>query len=73
MTCQTEQEYKSNNGEYYLTDIVSICTELGSKVGYVQSLEEELIGINDRADQSEAENIIQNKLIKKHLSLYASL
>ena len=57
----------SDNGEYYLTDIVSICAELGSKVGYVQSLEEELIGINDRADQSEAENIIQNKLIKKHL------
>ena len=57
----------SDNGEYYLTDIVSICVDLGSKVGYVESLEEELIGINDRTDQSEAENIIQNKLIKKHL------
>ena len=57
----------SDNGEYYLTDIVSICAELGSKVGYVQSLEEELIGINDRTDQSKAENTIQNKLIKKHL------
>ena len=57
----------SNNGEYFLTDIVSICNEQGSKVGYVQSLKEELIGINDRIDQSEAENIIQNQLIKKHL------
>ena len=62
-----DQVNLSDNGEYYLTDIVSICTKLGSKVGYVQSLEEELIGINDRIDQSEAENIIQNKLIKKHL------
>ena len=62
-----DQVKLSDNGEYYLTDIVSICAHLGSKVGYVQSLEEELIGINDRIDQSEAENIIQNKLIKKHL------
>ena len=62
-----DQVKLSDNGEYYLTDIVSICADLGLKVGYVQSLEEELIGINDRIDQSEAENIIQNKLIKQHL------
>jgi bifunctional UDP-N-acetylglucosamine pyrophosphorylase/glucosamine-1-phosphate N-acetyltransferase len=62
-----DQVKLSNNGEYYLTDIISICASQGSKVGYVQSLEEELIGINDRIDQSDAETIIQNKLIKKHL------
>ena len=62
-----DQVKQSDNGEYYLTDVISICADRGSKIGYVQSWEEELIGINDRIDQSEAENIIQNKLIKKHL------
>lgn len=62
-----DQVKLSNNGEYYLTDIVTICTSRGSKVGFVQSTEEEFIGINDRIDQSEAENIIQEKLVKKHL------
>ena len=58
----------SNNGEYYLTDIISICSSQGSKVGYIISPEEELIGINNRADQAKAESFIQSKLIQKHLA-----
>ena len=49
------QVKKSSNGEYFLTDIISICVKNGSKVGLVLSSEEDLIGINDREDLSKAE------------------
>ena len=62
-----DQVELSNNGEYYLTDIVSICAKQGSKIGYIECLEEELIGINNRADQAKAENFIQDRLIQHHL------
>ena len=58
----------SNNGEYYLTDIVSICTNNKSKVGLVLGSFEELIGVNDRLDLSNAEKIIQEKLKNTLLS-----
>ena len=61
------QVKKSKSGEYFLTDIVSICASQGSKVGIVSSHEEDLIGINDREDLSKAEQIIQNRLRKQHM------
>ena len=61
------QVKKSKSGEYFLTDIVSICASQGSKVGIVSSHEEDLIGVNDREDLSKAELIIQNRLRKQHM------
>jgi bifunctional UDP-N-acetylglucosamine pyrophosphorylase/glucosamine-1-phosphate N-acetyltransferase len=61
------QVKKSKSGEYFLTDIVSICASKGSKVGIVSSHEEDLIGVNDREDLSKAEQIIQNRLRKQHM------
>ena len=58
---------KSSNGEYFLTDIISLCVKDGSKVGLVSSSEEDLIGINDREDLSKAELIIQNRLRTQHM------
>ena len=58
---------KSSNGEYFLTDIISLCVKDGSKVGLVSSPEEDLIGINDREDLSKAELIIQNRLRIQHM------
>ena len=65
--CDIEPKYlnkvkKSSNGEYVLTDIISLCVKDGSKVGLVSSSEEDLLGINDREDLSKAELIIQNRL-----------
>ena len=61
------QVKKSSSGEYFLTDIISICVKNSSKVGLVLSSEEDLIGINDRADLSKAEIIIQNRLRTQHM------
>ena len=58
---------KSSNGEYFLTDIISLCVKDGSKVGLVSSSEEDLLGINDREDLSKAELIIQNRLRIQHM------
>ena len=57
-----DQVKLSNKGEYYLTDIVSICSKNMNKVGFVLGSPEELIGVNDRIDLSNAEKIIQEKL-----------
>ena len=54
-------------GDYSKTagsDIAVITSGIPRKPGMTR---EELIGINDRIDQSEAENIIQNKLIKNYV------
>ncbi len=63
-----EQVKLSNNGEYYLTDIVSICSNNKKKIGFVLGSSEELIGVNDRIDLSNAEKIIQKKLKNTLLS-----
>ena len=53
-------DYSATSG----SDVVVITSGVPRKPGMTR---EELIGINDRSDQSEAEYIIQNKLIKSHL------
>ena len=49
-------------GEYYLTDIVSIATDDGVDCGYYMATQDELIGINSRVQLAQAEKIMQDKL-----------
>ncbi len=49
-------------GEYYLTDIIALAREDGLDCAVVEGLEEELIGIDDRADLACAEAAVQNQL-----------
>ncbi|MCB5177400.1 MULTISPECIES: bifunctional UDP-N-acetylglucosamine diphosphorylase/glucosamine-1-phosphate N-acetyltransferase GlmU [Microvirga] len=49
-------------GEYYLTDIVAIARELGHATAAVVVAEEEVHGVNDRAQLAAAERMIQDRL-----------
>jgi bifunctional UDP-N-acetylglucosamine pyrophosphorylase/glucosamine-1-phosphate N-acetyltransferase len=49
-------------GEYYLTDIVAIARELGHATAIVTVPEEEVHGVNDRAQLAAAERMIQDRL-----------
>jgi bifunctional UDP-N-acetylglucosamine pyrophosphorylase/glucosamine-1-phosphate N-acetyltransferase len=48
-------------GEYYLTDIVEIAIKSGLSCAYVKGEEEELLGVNNRAQLAEAEAIAQKR------------
>jgi bifunctional UDP-N-acetylglucosamine pyrophosphorylase/glucosamine-1-phosphate N-acetyltransferase len=49
-------------GEYYLTDIVEIARDLGHRTAIAVVPEEEVHGINDRAQLAAAERMIQERL-----------
>ena len=50
------------NGEYYLTDVVALAAAEGALVRHVEAPEEELRGINSRAELAEAEAVMQRRL-----------
>ncbi|MCW9034708.1 MAG: bifunctional UDP-N-acetylglucosamine diphosphorylase/glucosamine-1-phosphate N-acetyltransferase GlmU [Rhodospirillales bacterium] len=52
-------------GEYYLTDIVELAGEGGSRSVVVEGDEEELLGINSRVELAAAEAIIQDDMRTK--------
>jgi bifunctional UDP-N-acetylglucosamine pyrophosphorylase/glucosamine-1-phosphate N-acetyltransferase len=55
--------------EYYLTDIIEFAVERNKKINtYVVEDSNEIIGINTRKQQSEAEKILRNRIIDKHLN-----
>jgi len=49
-------------GEYYLTDIVSIAAKDGIKCAYALADETEVMGVNSRVQLAEAEKIMQDRL-----------
>jgi bifunctional UDP-N-acetylglucosamine pyrophosphorylase/glucosamine-1-phosphate N-acetyltransferase len=49
-------------GEYYLTDIIAVARADGFRCAYVEGPEEELLGINSRADLAAAEHVVQEQL-----------
>ena len=49
-------------GEYYLTDLISLARDSGKKCGYIESNEDEVLGVNNRVQLSEAEYICQQRL-----------
>ena len=49
-------------GEYYLTDVVALAAAEGAVVRHVEAPEEELRGINSRAELAEAEAAVQRRL-----------
>lgn len=54
-------------GEYYLTDAIGILKQSGSKVGAVVTDFEETIGVNSRVELAQAEEILKNRINKKHM------
>ena len=49
-------------GEYYLTDLVLLARQKNTKIGYVIADENEVLGVNSRADLAKAEQALQDRL-----------
>jgi len=60
-------------GEYYLTDIVALAREKGRTCSVVEGEEDELMGINSRAELADAEAILQDEFRREALSGGATL
>jgi bifunctional UDP-N-acetylglucosamine pyrophosphorylase/glucosamine-1-phosphate N-acetyltransferase len=52
----------NSKGEYYLTDAVAIVRELGLHAAVIETDEDEVRGINTKAQLAEAEQVMQRKL-----------
>lgn len=52
-------EPNNAQGEYYLTDLVELANAAGHKVGYAVAPEENVLGVNDRAQLARAEALFQ--------------
>lgn len=52
----------NSKGEYYLTDAVAIVHELGLHAAAIETSEDEVRGINTKAQLAEAEQVMQRKL-----------
>jgi bifunctional UDP-N-acetylglucosamine pyrophosphorylase / glucosamine-1-phosphate N-acetyltransferase len=52
----------NSNGEYYLTDAVAIVRDLGLEAVVIETSEDEVRGINTKAQLAEAEQVIQTRL-----------
>ncbi len=55
-------ENVNSKGEYYLTDTVAIVRDLGLRATVIETSEDEVRGINTKAQLAEAEQIMQRKL-----------
>ncbi|MEQ8154161.1 MAG: bifunctional UDP-N-acetylglucosamine diphosphorylase/glucosamine-1-phosphate N-acetyltransferase GlmU [Clostridiaceae bacterium] len=54
-------------GEYYLTDVIGILKSLGKKIGAVITDFEETLGVNSRVELAKAEEVLRERINKKHL------
>ncbi|HFI0331654.1 TPA: bifunctional UDP-N-acetylglucosamine diphosphorylase/glucosamine-1-phosphate N-acetyltransferase GlmU [Streptococcus suis] len=55
-------------GEYYLTDVISIFRQAGEKVGaYVLRDFDESLGVNDRVALATAESVMRKRINEKHM------
>ncbi len=63
----------NSQGEYYLTDAVEICRSDGLRVAYEVVDEDEVRGVNTRAQLSEAEAIMQQRLRRRAMDGGATL
>lgn len=62
LTCDNSQ------GEYYLTDLVGLFSSQGKIVdAYVLDDPEETAGINDRAQLAQGREVLQRRILEKHL------
>jgi bifunctional UDP-N-acetylglucosamine pyrophosphorylase/glucosamine-1-phosphate N-acetyltransferase len=60
-------------GEYYLTDAVAIVREMGLQATVIETSEDEVRGINTKAQLAEAEQVMQTRLRKAALDAGVTL
>lgn len=57
----------NNQGEYYLTDVIEILKKENKKVGAINVPTEEITAVNSKFELSIVENIMKNRINKKHM------
>ena len=69
------QSIRNNNtkGEFYLTDLVALAVGEGATVQAVEAPEDELRGINSRAELADAEAVVQHRLRRAAMDAGATL
>ena len=65
--------HANSKGEYYLTDAVSIVRDLGLEAVVIETSEDEVRGINTKAQLAEAEQVMQARLRKAALDAGVTL
>jgi len=55
------------NGEYYLTDLVTLAAQEGQPIATVSAPLEETLGVNDRVQLAEAERIMRARILQAHM------
>lgn len=60
-------------GEFYLTEIVRIARAHGAHCAHVEAPEEEVLGVNSRAELAAAEAVLQNRLRRRAMEGGATL
>lgn len=64
----TELNTDNSQGEYYLTDTLAILLKNGYRVGaYKMEDPHEIMGINDRVQLAQADEIMRRKLVEAHM------
>ncbi|HAP09594.1 MULTISPECIES: bifunctional UDP-N-acetylglucosamine diphosphorylase/glucosamine-1-phosphate N-acetyltransferase GlmU [unclassified Afipia] len=63
----------NSKGEYYLTDAVTIVRELGLRAAVIETGEDEVRGINTKAQLAEAEQVMQQRLRRAALDAGVTL
>ena len=64
---------KNAQGEYYLTDLVAVARAAGRDLGLVEADEDEVMGINSRAELAAAEAVLQDHLRARAMAEGATL
>jgi bifunctional UDP-N-acetylglucosamine pyrophosphorylase/glucosamine-1-phosphate N-acetyltransferase len=62
-----EQLEPHPNGEFYLTDLVSIAVREGASVSTAQATFEETLGVNDRVQLADASAILRQRILREHM------
>ena len=58
---------RNASGEYYLTDLVGIAGAQGRRIATVSGSFDETIGINDRVQLAEAEQLLRRRVLERHM------
>ena len=67
LECLENLSNNNSQGEYYLTDVIGMLKEKNDKIGAVVIDFEETIGVNSRAQLSQVEEIMRNRINTKHM------
>lgn len=67
VSCLKLLNNNNNQGEYYLTDVISIMNKQGKKVGALEACNEDVMGINSRVQLAQASQIMRKRINEFHM------